>query len=313
MEKIFNQMRLKKFEDKNEWHKISSMSQDYNLFSSPTFFQGLTCPYDLFVIYDDKKPLLSTVVFKKTSLKKKYFLQDFNYNQGIYFLITNKKKQRETLSFLLDQITKKYNQLRFSLNYNIQDIRAFQWHKYPKNEFNFNIMYSSLISISKKKCIDDILADFRYSRRREKKLFDKSHYKIEISNDFKKFFELYNISYKKILGKFVIDTHFKIIQNSLKNNFSRLNFIVKNKKTFGGSIFFYDNERAYYAYSFVKKSQEKFSFTTPLIIDQISYFYKKNLSFIDMMGINSPGRGDYKESFGGNTHSFFQAIYERKN
>ena len=32
-----------------------------------------------------------------------------------------------------------------------------------------------------------------------------------------------------------------------------------------------------------------------------------------MMGINSPGRGDYKESFGGNIHSFFEVIYERKN
>ena len=49
------------------------------------------------------------------------------------------------------------------------------------------------------------------------------------------------------------------------------------------------------------------------MIEQIKFFYKKKIKIIDMMGINSPGRGDYKESFGGQVIKFYEALYEKKN
>ena len=69
-------------------------------------------------------------------------MQDFNYNQGFYFFDSNlieRKKNKERIRLIdifLHQITKKYSELRFSLNYNIKDIRAFQWFDYPKKISN---------------------------------------------------------------------------------------------------------------------------------------------------------------------------------
>ena len=145
------------------------------------------------------------------------------------------------------------------------------------------------------------------------KLFEKSDYNIEISDDYEKFFNLYTSIYKRILDPFVLDAHYKLIANSFKNKFARLNFIYKKNSISGGSIFYFDNKRAYYAFSVIEKNKENFSLTTPLLIEQIKFFYKKKIKIIDMMGINSPGRGDYKESFGGQIIKFYEALYEKKN
>lgn len=311
MEKIYF-MKIKKIEDKYRWAEITSISMEYNLLSSPTFFEGLTCPHNFYLI-EDHRPLLSAVVFNKTDSKKNFFLQDFNYNQGLYFLINDKKKQFEATKFFLDEITKNHDYLRFSLNYNLQDIRPFQWHNYPNFEFKFNTVYSSIINLNENKSFENVLGNFRYTRRREMKLFEKSDYDIQISDDYAKFFNLYDSIYKDILDPFVIDTHYKLIENSFKNKFSRLNFLYKENDILGGSIFYFDNDRAYYAFSVVEKRKENFSLTTPLIIEQIKFFYKKKIKTIDMMGINSPGRGDYKESFGGQVIKFYEALYEKKN
>lgn len=305
-------MKIEKLTDQKEWEKITSKSKYFNLFSSPIFFEGLTCPYDFIILRKGVNPILSCVVFKKENPKKKFFFQDFNYNQGMYFFIEDKKKQLEAVVFLLKELTKKYDQLRFSLNYDFNDIRAFQWHNYPNCEFKFNIVYSSIINFSNYKSFDDVILKFRYSRRREKNLFDKSDYKIEISRDYKTFCQMYILFNKNILGDFVINTHLKLIENSFKNNFSRLSFITKNGEILGGTVFYYYNRRAYYAFSVVNKLQENFSLTSPLIIEQLKYFYDSNFEYVDMMGINSPGRGDFKESFGGETRSFYEVIYEKK-
>ena len=78
-------MKIKKIKDKHKWEEITSISREYNLLSSPTFFEGLTCPHNFYLV-EDHRPLLSAVVFDKTDSEKKFFLQDFNYNQGLYFL-----------------------------------------------------------------------------------------------------------------------------------------------------------------------------------------------------------------------------------
>ena len=126
------------------------------------------------------------------------------------------------------------------------------------------------------------------------------------------FIKLYKKKYKNIIEDFVIKTHCKIIKNSSKKGFTRLNFIKKKNKIFGGSIFYFDKKSAYYAFSFINKNKEKFSLTTPLIIEQLNYFFNNRIKFFDMMGVNSPGRGDYKESFGGNLASFYEVIYKKK-
>ena len=106
----FNKSRV------NEWVKISSKSDDFNILSNPKFFEGLTCPYDLLVLQDKEKPILSAVIFKKQKKFSKYFLQDFNYNQGIYFLKKKNEKIIKSVEFFLNYLTNNYDDLRFSLN-----------------------------------------------------------------------------------------------------------------------------------------------------------------------------------------------------
>jgi|LULK01.1.fsa_nt_gb hypothetical protein len=305
-------MELKKIKNVNEWHNLVSISENYNLFSSPNFLDGLSCPYDFFIVEENNNPLLASIVFKKHKSYEKFFFQDFNYNQGIYFLVKKKNKQFEALEFFIKEITAKFDYLRFSLNYNSKDIRPFQWYNYPESKFKINIVYSSILNLTNFNSEEEIKSNMRYSRRRELKLFDKSDFKIVISDDYENFIKNYNINYKGIMDKFVLDTHSKLILNSKKKKFSRLNIIKKKDKTFGATIFYFDKKTAFYAFSFFEKNKEAlFSITTPLIYEQINFFYNKGIKYIDFLGVNSPGRGDYKESFGGDLVNFYELNYSK--
>ena len=71
---------------------------------------------------------------------------------------------------------------------------------------------------------EEIKSNMRYSRRRELKLFDKSDFKIVISDDYENFIKNYNINYKGIMDKFVLDTHSKLILNSKKKKIFEIKY-----------------------------------------------------------------------------------------
>lgn len=309
---------IEKISDPVEWEKIVSKSEQYSLFCSSKFLSGFSCPYELFIIKDNQNIKMAALVFLKSKNLEKHYMQDFNYNQGFYFfdkdLIERKRnhERNKLLTFFLEFITKKSNEFRFSLHYSLKDIRAFQWFEYPKKPFELNIVYSSVVDLKKFKNFEEFLKSTRYERRRELKNFQETNFKIAQTKDVEKFINFYKILIPQV-GKPLYDTHLKVIRNSSKNLFSRINFLLDEDKIIAATLFYFHKNSSYYAFSASDpKYKKKFSSTVPLILEQIKYALKNKIKNVDFLGVNSPNRGDFKESFGGDLISFNEIVYKKK-
>tara|TARA_A100001015_G_scaffold162222_1_gene180320 strand:+ start:1780 stop:2718 length:939 start_codon:yes stop_codon:yes gene_type:complete len=309
--------KIEEIKNPKLWDKIVCKSNQYSLLCSSKFLSGLTCPHKFFLLKEKQNIKMAVLIFENKKKFKKYFLQDFNYNQGFYFFdndLTERKRNKERIRLInifLKEMTKNYSELRFSLNYNIKDIRAFQWFDHPKKTFQINTVYTSIIQLNEFKTFEEYIKSIRYERRREYRLFTETNYKIIQENDHEKFIKLYKFL-KPNIGKLMFDTHLKVIRNANKMNFSRINFLLDKNKIIAGTLFYYHKNRAYYAFSVSNPNyKKKVSCTAPLILEQINYSFKNKIENVDFLGINSPNRGDFKESFGGKLDFFSELFYKK--
>ena len=106
----------------------------------------------------------------------------------------------------------------------------------------------------------------------EYKLFAKTNYKIIQENDHEKFIKLYKFL-KPNIGKLMFDTHLKVIRNSNKMNFSRTNFLLDKNKIIAGTLFYYHNDNAYYAFSVSDPNYKKKNFLCHTFIPRTNKFF----------------------------------------
>ena len=305
--------------DKKTWDEVVVKSSQYSLFCSTFFLDGLSCKYDFYFIKKENQIKLAVLLFKKSKNLEKFYFQDFYYNQGFYFFDSDlpyKKKRIERIqlvNFFLDNISKKFKEMRFSLDKSISDIRAFQWYEYRKKPFSFNKVYTSILDFTKHSDFKFFLSSIRYERRREYRLFkEHSDLKIIVDNNKKNFIEIYKYLLPAI-GHLAFKTHIKVIDNALKNKYARINFMYNKNKIIASTLFYFFKKDCYYAFSATNPNYKKnFSCTTSLILEQINYAFNNNIDKLDFLGVNSPNRADYKESFGGDLHSFYELIYKKK-
>ena len=64
-----------------------------------------------------------------------------------------------------------------------------------------------------------------------------------------------------------------------------------------GTLFLQDRRCSYYLLSCTSYEREEPGANTALIMDNIAKAYAKGLRYVDFVGVNSPGRGDFKISF----------------
>ena len=324
MEKIKNKInhklyKLFKITDKKIWDELVSKSPQFSLFCSSIFLNGLNCKYDFYLIKKENQVKLAVLLFKKQNKLKKFYFQDFNYNQGFYFFDSDLpyKKQKieriQLINFFLEYITKKIKEMRFSLHPTLSDIRVFQWHDYSNKPFNFNKVYTSIIDFTKYSNFENFLSSIRYERRREYRIFkEQNELKIIAENNKKNFIKIYKYLVPAI-GHLAFKTHIKLIDNALKNNYARINFMYENNKIIATTLFYFFDKYCYYAFSATNPNYKKsFSCSTSLILEQINFAFNNNIDKLDFLGVNSPNRADFKESFGGQLYSFYELIYKKK-
>ncbi len=312
--------KIFKINEKKNWDEVVSKSSQYSLFCSSIFLNGLSCKYDFYFIKKENQIKLAVLLFKKTKKLEKFYYQDFNYNQGFYFFDTDLayKKQKieriQLINFFLDYITKKIKEMRFSLHPTINDIRVFQWYDYTKKPFHFNKVYTSIINFSKYYSFENFLSSIRYERRREYRIFkEQSDLKIIVDNNKKNFIEIYRYLLPTV-GHLAFKAHIKLIDNALKNKYARINFMYNNKKILAATLFYFFKEDCYYAFSAINPNhKKKYSYTTSLILEQINFAFQNKIIKLDFLGVNSPNRADYKESFGGNLDSFYELTYKKND
>lgn len=250
------------------------------------------------IVITQQKPnftVYNGIIFNKELL-------DINNRSSKYALIL--KYSEEILKLILIN----HKKINFTLHPNYEDLRSFQWHNYNNSsgsKFKIKLRYTGILNLTNL-TEQDLLNNMRSVRRRE---YKKNIETVSSDGKIEDLIKLYKLTFGRQNLNFDKNFYINLYEYcnyALKNNFARINFIKNKYGDIVSSVFFvYDNKSAYYLIGASDPKQRKNYPSAPAIIENILYFKKKQINFIDFVGINSPQRGDFKISFSPEIKPFF--------
>lgn len=304
------------------WEKLIINSPQCNIYLSSNFLNNLNRTVKYYLIYKSNEPVagISLLIDKNNKLTE---LDDFVVYNGIFFIDRTRKtstgiraEQFEITEFAIRELNKVYNSIVMTLHPKINDIRPFLWYNYnsKNSKFFVNIKYTSYLEFDKKKDnIDFLLPKMSSIRRQQIRYGAESSSCVVESNNVEKFI----VFYSKLLhgtGNALDDTSKIRLKNLIKNlllNKQAIMFECQDikKNTTYMTIFSNFNYRSIYLFGAPNSSNQRaFDGTFTLWESFKILFNKYKILEIDLEGVNSPNRGKYKLSFGGNLKSYFQVI-----
>ena len=297
------------------WDKLISNSSHGTIFSLSSYLDFYKNTFEVlkYVFFDEETNNIIACVPIILGDEKPLFnvYNGIIYNQEILDIESNTRRYSSILSYsekIISLLSKKHKNFRLTMNPNFEDLRAFQWHNYnekKKPQFKIDLRYTGVLNL-KNLNQDQILLNFRKSRRKEFKKFSNL---VSSEGTVEDLIKLYKLTFDR--QDIEIDKNFlknltNFCNHAIKKGFGRINFLRNSKgTTVSSSLFVYDSKTAYSLVAGSDPSYRDELPSSPLTIDQILYFHKKNLN-IDFLGINSPKRGDFKISFSPKIVNYFE-------
>jgi len=225
--------------------------------------------------------------------------------------------------FIAEEVILRYRNIYIKLSPEIKDIRAFKWVNYrnkSEKKYSVEARYTSYLDINDFEDKDSFLESNIYinssnSRRQIIRKVFNNKVITKLSNNISSFIKLFE--------KNMLSQNIKISNERLNFINQLLTRLLKEKKIkifnsyFNGerpassAIFLLDQHRnrAYYLFG-ANDPDQKNDYTGTAVISEAIMNLTKDIELIDLEGINSPNRGWFKTSFGGNTKLYFHVSVE---
>lgn len=312
--------KLSSCKDKRFWDRFVEGSPQANIFCQTPFLDALSINYQLVMVKKNQESQLGAILLKdKKGQPIRSFESIFIY-QGLLFDKKYKKKpnhsrvlhQLAAVNFLLQNLEKNQDVILFSLHPKFKDLRSFQWFNYhqpERGQFKINLRYTGLIDLKKPSSFKSYLQTIRKVRRYEYRQALKAELRIEESQDIDKLDYLHQLTFKRQgirRDKATAQRLRNISQATLSHGFGEL-LLCKNKqgKEISATLFLYDKKCGYYLFGANHPDYQRTGGGTLLILENIRRCQEKGLCWVDVCGINSPNRGDFKTSFNAKPTPYF--------
>jgi lipid II:glycine glycyltransferase (peptidoglycan interpeptide bridge formation enzyme) len=228
------------------------------------------------------------------------------------------KREIELTDFLLAELKNRSNLISFCLHYKVDDLRSFQWfhyHKPEKGQFKINLCYTGLIDLKPFSNFGNYLKTIRKVRRYEYRQAIKNKLEIETSDDIDKLEYLHHLTFKRQgirRSKTTSQKLRNITKAVLSKGFGELLLCKDNKKRdLSATLFLYDRRGGYYLIGANHPDYRKTGSGTFLFLENIKRCIKRRINLIDVCGINSPQRGDFKVSFNAKQTPYFVVTWKK--
>ncbi len=302
-----NKFKLVKVDDFVKWNNFVENSPQGSVFFNSEYLKYTGKNHALYhVIKGDTIKAGLSLILTDDGLKCKH--DDFAIYNGIIFEENKKKNKAKTkfeqfdiTEFIINELAQKYDNIEMQLSPHFEDLRPFLWHNYHNpsgNRFTLDLKYTSYVDIN-----DNMSDNLAVLRRRNIKEALKSGATVTKGLEielFLKFFEQLSNEISSDRLQFMGDFIYELIEN----NFAQM-FLVKNSQNriIYIIIFCFDSKRAYYLFGAGDpKAPERFKGTFGFW----EAFRLLDVNQIDFEGVNSPLRGWFKLSFGGNLLPYYQ-------
>lgn len=327
---ILNYLKDQKFlisteTKKQEWDSFVETSPQRSIFVTSTFLDCLHESYKLITIKENNTIRAGTVVFEKNGHPNSHIPP---FTQYIGFLLSPPEDLKgqshiaweyKITEILLYFLFENFEDLAFSHSYNLKDLRPFLWMNYGKEgckKFITNLRYTAVLAKQDYEDQEKYLMNIRTTRRQEYRKA-KNLLTIKKSKSTSEILELYTETIKRSTNKELTSKseHNKlnqILDKCLKENIGDLFYSVHDEKKVGGIFVLKYQTFLYYLVGASTEEGRKMFSNTYLIIEVLKKYFSEHYQKFDFLGVNSPNRGDFKLSFGGQLIKFFETRLENK-
>ena len=315
------------------WDSLVESSPQGTIFSLSCYLNAVGKPYERFLIKKGNEIKAGFCYLLDSTEDNACVLDDLVIYNGLFFIENSSQKATkarlerfEITNFAIQFLDQRFNRIELSLAPQIEDLRPFLWHNYhskkSQDRFKTDLRYTSYLDISEmgenqdeeKTVIFQNLQTIRQRNIREAKA--KGAY-VEIG---------YEIGYE-------IDTFIGFYDQLMKSQgdpaskekLERMAFLVQTliglgkaflavAKDQNGRILYVvingmDSKRGYYLFGAGNADADVRYKGTIAFWESFKILSRDyGIGEVDLEGVNSPHRGRFKLSFGGDLKSYYQVI-----
>jgi hypothetical protein len=307
-----------------KWDEFVAKSTDGTVFSYSAYLRGIRENPAVYYCLKNKE-IKAGVAVIETNDSSSAILNDFVIYNGVMYAPPLKEQNRATVrsdqfeiaSFVAEELAKRYRDVSLRLPPSIIDIRPFLWYNYNSDlpQYVARVLYTSYVSLEgllKEKKIEEIplFRECSYARRQEIRYAIKKGVvtKEEFHPD--QFVEFYRLTMER-QSKEVLDFRREamkyLIATLCEQKLGRM-FISYTAEGKPGSMAFWgvDNKRAHYIFGANDPQYRDEHVGTAVIWDSFFELSASGVKEVNLEGVNSPQRGWFKLSFGGDLRPYFQ-------
>ncbi len=226
------------------------------------------------------------------------------------------RRELEAVGSLLDGLSGEAR-LSWCLHPSLTDIRALSWFHYHEPElgqFRIDVRYTGIIALDPGTGLDGVLAGARTVRRQEYRKA-ATRFRVEPSEDLdlldglhRRTFDRQGIVRSEREGRLLRS----ITAAALEHGFGELLVAFDGDGTAAGAVLFlFDQTSAYYLVAANDPDYRSAGVSTLLFLSGAERALARGLTALDVVGLNSPSRGDFKTSFGAVPTPYYVATWER--
>jgi len=309
--------------DKEVWNRFVATSPQENVFCTTDYLDALKEDYELLFVEEGEVPQCGAIVILRDGIPvdAPYPLTMY---QGVLFsgahgvMPPHKRSKRglDLTGFLLESMSKRYRKISFCLHHEVEDLRAFQWFHYHEpdlGQFRINLAYTGIVDLSLYENFDNYFQTIRSTRRNEYRRARAAGLSVEESLDIDMLDKLHEMTFaRQGVHRGGDDVVRRVVSKALENKFGRMLFCRNSAGTLlSATVFLYDSKTAYYLVGANDPQHRDTWSGVYLVLENIRWCKERGLNLVDMVGVNSPNRGDFKTSFNAAIKPYFQVDWQR--
>jgi hypothetical protein len=318
-------MNLTLCADKTQWDRFVSTSPQGSIFCRAAFLDTLGVEYDLWFVEEKGQQQCGAVILRKNN-EPLHAPYPFTMYQGLLFAGHSRtilphsrpKWTLEVAQALLTDLSERYDRLSFCLHYATEDLRGLQWFHYHESQlgqFKMDLYYTGLVDLTASPDFETYLATIRTTRRYEYRRALREGLTIETSPDIDTLENLYRLTFERQgikLDTTTVQLVRAITTAAISQGFGEL-LLCRNStgEAASATLFLHDERCGYYLIGANHPDYRNSWSGTFLVLENIRRCQARGLKWVDVCGINSPNRGDFKTSLNAVPTPYFVATWER--
>jgi len=299
------------------WDTFILASPQCSVFSLSGYLDGLGATHDRLFFEMDGQIVASALIVNPGDSE---FRAPYPYSlyQGIALAPLTVRdhsavsRRLKIISGLADALSRRYPNHSLCLHPSFTDLRGFQWcnyHALDQGTYELSLSYTGIIRLDQFSSFEDFLSSIRTARRQDTKKAEKAGLRIEPSYDLDEFIRLYALTFSR-QGIASDDSHLnqvrRIVDSVIKTGLGQM-LVARNSAGQAASAIVTTNDPscAYYLFGATDPAFRSYGANSALLLNFIQDAFLSGKKFFDMVGINSPRRGDFKTSFNAEPVPFF--------